>query len=88
MVSSMRVVGYKGGKFQLSRRIRLGTRRRLPDFNSSAYANSKARAFRRKSKSRHTVPEGEVVQGQSAMEVGQDSVAILANGQEQVTTRG
>ena len=73
-------------KFQLPRSAGLGRGRRLPYFYSSPYHNGEMPAFGREGQCRHRVPESEVIQRETAVEMGQDGVAILTNGKKEVTS--
>jgi hypothetical protein len=77
----------EGGKFNLAIIFGSRSRRGLPDLQASSHANSEVTSRGRELERRNSGFEGEVVDGNAPLEVGQNAAAIFIDGQEKVTPR-
>lgn len=75
------------GKFELAIVISARCRRGVPELQASPNSDSEVTTRRGELKRGDTAFEGEVMNDNSAEEVGQDSATILVNGQEEVAAR-
>ena len=77
----------EGGKFKLAIVVSAWCRRGVPELQASSHSDGEVTTRRGELKRGDTAFEGEVMNDNSAEEVGQDSATILINGQEEVAAR-
>ncbi|GAT27804.1 translation regulator [Aspergillus luchuensis] len=77
----------EGSKFKLAIVVSAWCRRGVPELQASPHSDSEVTTRRGELKRGDTAFEGEVMNDNSAEEVGQDGATILVNGQEEVAAR-
>jgi len=87
-VRDMAVVEHERGELEAVLGAgRIGGRGDVPDFDFSAQTDGKMVARRGEGESGQGSAEGEVVHGYAPVHIGQDGMAILVDGEEEVPAR-
>lgn len=81
------VVLDKGRKLELAGGVGVGRRGDVPDLDLAAEADGEVAARGRKGEGRDLAAKGEVVGRYSALDIGQDGVAVLVDGEQEVAPR-
>ena len=79
---------HEGRKFQFSGAVFVRCRGSLPDLDAPPQANGEMSAGGGEGKSGDGIPEGKAVESNAPVEMREDSVPVVADGEEQVATRG